>query len=164
MENKPLKRSPHIVELSRDHHTGLLFCWKIRQGLKKATDTARIKDYVAYFWSNHLLPHFAEEEEHLFLKVQDAMCQEALEQHTSIKSLISQVTSPEGAPTPELLHQLADTVDRHIRFEERELFPHLEKVIDEQELIRIGTALEASHATPAPDNFPDEFWARSQQA
>ncbi len=148
--------------LSREHHTGLLFCWKIRQGLRKDTDTARIKAYVAYFWSNHLEQHFAEEEEHLFLKVQDAMCQEALQQHTDIRLLISQITAPATAPTPEQLHQLADTVDRHIRYEERELFPHLEQVLDQQELIRIGAALEASHSNPLPDDFPDEFWVRNK--
>jgi hypothetical protein len=31
---KPIKRNKHLKWLSRDHHFGLLACWKIRQGLK----------------------------------------------------------------------------------------------------------------------------------
>ena len=158
MEKKPLKRSKHIVILSREHHTGLLFCWKIRQGLKKNIDTSRIQKFVSYFWDSNLASHFREEEELLFNKVDDDFCRKALQQHQEIIALINQVKA--NAPTPELLTQLADTVDAHIRFEERELFPHLEKVLDEQELILVEAALAKSHATPVHDNFQDEFWVR----
>lgn len=158
MEKKPIKRSEHIVILSREHHGGLLFCWKIRQGLKKQTDTNRMQQYVAYFWDSHLAPHFREEEEHLFEKANDDLCRKAMQQHQEIKALINQVKS--SLPSPDLLTQLADSVDAHIRYEERELFPHLEKVLDEQELRRIGAALAQSHANPIKDNFPDEFWVK----
>jgi len=158
MEKKPIKRNENIVILSREHHTGLLFCWKIRQGLKKHTDTSRIQQFVAYFWDSHLASHFREEEELLFNKVNDDFCRKALQQHQDIRALINQVK--DNVPTPELLTQLADSVDAHIRFEERELFPHLEKVLDEQELIRIGAALAESHTTPVHDNFQDEFWVK----
>jgi hemerythrin-like domain-containing protein len=49
-------------------------------------------------------------------------------------------------------------VETHIRFEERELFPHLEKVFNGQELEDIGAALEQSNATPFEEKYPDEFW------
>ena len=32
-EIKPLKRSKELAPLSREHHDGLLFAWKIKQGL-----------------------------------------------------------------------------------------------------------------------------------
>lgn len=162
MEKKPIKRSIYIQPLSRDHHFGLLFCWKIRKGLKQNIASERIKQYVAYFWNNHLQEHFREEEEHLFYKVEDAMCREGLQQHQAIETLIQQITGSQAAPAPEQLDQLADAVDNHIRFEERKLFPHLEAVLDEQELVRIGAALELAHAAPAQDNFPDEFWVNSK--
>jgi hemerythrin-like domain-containing protein len=158
MERKPIKRSKHIVILSREHHSGLLFCWKIRQGLKKEIASDRIQPYVAYFWEHHLQSHFREEEELLFGKVNDVLCDKALDQHRKIRAAIQQINS--YPPTPELLNQLADAVDTHIRYEERELFPHLEKVLDEQDLIRIGTALAKSHADPELDNYPDAFWVR----
>lgn len=160
VEKKPIKRNEHIVILSREHHMGLLFCWKIRQGLKKQADTNRIEKYVAYFWDSHLRQHFREEEDHLFEKVNDDFCWKAMQQHREIRALIHQVTGSVPVPSTDMLNQLADCVDAHIRFEERELFPHLEKVLDEQELIRIGAALAHSHAIAVKDNFPDEFWVK----
>lgn len=158
MATKPIKRNENIVILSREHHFGLLFCWKIRQGIKKAVNSERIKNYVNFYWNGHLHKHFEEEEAYMFLKVKDEPCNKALEQHQQIRWLISQITDTNATPDLDLLHQLADLVEAHIRFEERELFPHLEKVLDEQELKDIGTALEQSHVAPFKDNYPDEFW------
>ena len=160
MQKKPIQRSPHIVLLSREHHTGLLCCWKIRQGLKKQADTTRIQKYLTYFWDSHLQQHFGEEEEHLFDTVNDDFCRKALQQHQQISALINQVQHSPQPPAPELLYLLADQLEAHIRYEERELFPHLEQVLEEPELKRIGAALEQSHAGPAKDNYPDEFWVR----
>ena len=42
-EIKPLKRSKELAPLSREHHDGLLFAWKIKQGLANGTP---IKPFV----------------------------------------------------------------------------------------------------------------------
>lgn len=158
MKRKPIKRHEHLVSLSREHHTGLLCCWKIRQGLRKQVDTGRIKNYILYFWENHLQQHLLEEEEHLFKKVNDALCRKALKDHEEIQKLINQVRANEAKP--EILTQVADFLDAHIRFEERELFPHLEKAIPEQELKHIGAVLTKIEASSEKDDFPDEFWVK----
>lgn len=154
-----MKRNENLLILSREHHFGLLLCWKIRKGLKTNVDTERIRKYVRFFWENHLHEHFEEEETHLFLKVKDDKCRKGLEQHQEIKSLLKRILAADTVPAPALLNQLADQVDAHIRFEERELFPHLENTLEEQELRRIGAALEHTHTIPFKDDFPDEFWA-----
>lgn len=159
MEKKPIKRNENLVILSREHHFGLLFCWKIRKGLKTNVATERIGKYVGFFWDNHLRQHFEEEEAHLFLKVQDSECRKGLGQHQEIKSLLKRILAADAEPAHTLLNQLADKVDAHIRFEERELFPHLERTLPEEELKRIGAALEHAHTIPFKDNYPDEFWA-----
>ena len=66
MNKKPIKRNENILKLSKEHHFSLLFCWKIRHGLKTQTDCSRIIKYVQYFKTNFLLPHFSEEEIFLF--------------------------------------------------------------------------------------------------
>ncbi len=66
MADKPIKRNENMVPLSRDHHFGLLFCWKIRQGLKAKIDLERIRKYILHFWKSHLEQHFKEEETLLF--------------------------------------------------------------------------------------------------
>lgn len=57
-----MKRNINLIELSRDHHQGLLLGWKIKQGFKKDVSIAEITDYVIHFASEALFPHFEEEE------------------------------------------------------------------------------------------------------
>jgi hemerythrin-like domain-containing protein len=49
-------------------------------------------------------------------------------------------------------------VDKHVRFEERELFPHLEVAIEESELAKIGEKLLEMQSEPLQDTYEDEFW------
>ena len=58
----PLKRNAAIVELSKDHHFGLLLIWKTREGLKKSIEPERISRYVIHFFETELKGHFNEEE------------------------------------------------------------------------------------------------------
>lgn len=159
MENKPIKRSKYIIKLSRDHNASLLFCWKIRQGKKLGVDGERIKPYVAYFAKDHMAPHFEEEETILFSSVsEDELVKQAVSEHQLIYKLVDQVRSAEGAELDESLLKLADTVDGHVRFEERTLFPHLEKLIPEPQLKQISEKLDHE---PEKDTFGDEFWKKS---
>lgn len=154
---KPIKRSEHIVQLSKEHHFSLLFCWKIRGGLKKEVEISRIINYINYFWKEHLLPHFKEEDV-LFSTVDDAFVKRAYDEHHEINETVRllNLSSPEKAPS--LALKIADLVDNHVRFEERELFPHLEKAIDEPKLIEIGKEIKQMQPEIAQDTFADEFW------
>ena len=64
--SEPIKRNEALVQLSRDHHYGLLLCWKIREGIKRRIEPQRIKNYVDWFWLHHLEQHFEIEEKYLF--------------------------------------------------------------------------------------------------
>jgi hemerythrin-like domain-containing protein len=157
---RPIKRDQHIVRLSREHHTGLLFGWKIRQGLKNSTAPERIVQYARYFWQQHLLPHFREEEEILFVPIpSDPQVARAKQEHKGLKQLIEGLDTHSAAvPLAKQLQQLADELDRHIRFEERELFPHLEKALTADQLESIGRQLDAIPAPEEEDRFEDAFW------
>jgi len=61
-EIKPIKRSKELAPLSREHHDGLLFAWKIKQGLANKTSIATLCSYTRWFWTNHMKPHFKDEE------------------------------------------------------------------------------------------------------
>ena len=41
-----------------DHRHGLLLCWKLRTGLQKNVDPARMMAYCQRFHTQHLVPHF----------------------------------------------------------------------------------------------------------
>lgn len=151
-----MKRDENNLTLSRDHHIALLFCWKIRQGLKKQVPADRIRPYVQYFWDNHLDRHFLEEETVLFAGLHDALCEQAIAEHAVIRKLTEEACAADI--TIAGLHLLADSIDNHIRFEERTLFPHLEQLLQGSPIIAIGERLRQMHETHLPDLYPDEFW------
>lgn len=157
---KPIKRNKNIVKISQEHHGSLLFCWKIRMGLKKGVDPERMKAYVSYFASQHMLPHFAEEERTLFMPVKDEMVNRALDEHIQILQLVQQVNDVMGKSLLPLLEQLANKVDDHVRYEERELFPYLEQTLTNDQLELIGQLIEKEFPDELEDNYPDEFWSR----
>lgn len=151
-----MKRNKHIVSLSHDHHDGLLFCWKIRQGIKNRVDPLRIVRYVRYFWQDHLLSHFREEEQLLFILPGDEKVARALDEHRQVAVLVNGLLNGPAADAYPLLSVLADTVDNHIRFEERILFPYLEKRLPEAQLENIGRQLNKN--PHLPDAWPDAYW------
>jgi hemerythrin-like domain-containing protein len=54
------------------------------------------------------------------------------------------------------LNLLATLVNDHIRFEERVLFPHAEKLLSQQQLVQIEEGLKENPSScPA---WHDEFW------
>lgn len=160
MPGKPIKRNENIIPLSRDHHLGLLFCWKIRQGLNNKIEFSRIRKYILYFWESHLKQHFAEEESLLFNQIEDTLCEDALYQHKQIRNIITNLTAS-TLQEEETYSLLASLTDKHIRFEERILFPHLESVLSNEVLSSIGTQLKMIHSELKEDVYSDEFWLKN---
>jgi len=158
MENKPIKRSQHMVELSKDHHAGLLFSWKIKEGLKREIELSRIKEYVNYFWEHHLKSHFQEEEALLFNRIEgDALSQQGKNEHQMLQKHIGRLNHNENAEKDDYL-QFAELLIKHIRFEERILLPHLEQTLPESALKSVEAYLTQQHPVPFKDNYADEFW------
>ncbi len=158
MKNEPLKRNQNLLKLSRDHHAGLLFCWKIRQGVKYHIETGRMINYVKYFWNHHLATHFKEEEEFLFAPIQDKEVQKALHDHQKIRTFVDKIDVSGMENEDDVLLEFADTVDDHIRYEERILFPHLQEKLSDQQLEMIAGQIVQE---PLTDDYKDEFWKKS---
>ncbi|WP_114782828.1 hemerythrin domain-containing protein [Botryobacter ruber] len=162
-ETKPQKRDKSLVPLSREHHFGLLFCWKLRQGLKNGTDLEVLRDYVRYFWENILKAHCDEEEWVLkrLLPKHDTQRMRLEEEHRLLEAIIQLID--DGSPRNKDLFQVLekDLVD-HIRWEERELFNYLQSVVQPDELELTGKLLEHRHA-PSTDNFQPEFWTKTDK-
>ena len=153
----PIKRSPHIAALSRDHHHALLLGWKIRQGIKLNREVSRICAYVVHFYKKYVEQHFMAEETLLFHQLPDGdeLKHRAISEHHMLRGLFSSLSDKSDY---EQLNLIADKLDQHIRFEERVLFPHLEKIIPVEELEKVGKALAAE--THAEDVWEDEFWKK----
>ena len=153
----PLKRHQAIVSFSKDHHYGLLLVWKIRQGLKNDIRPERISNYAAYFFREDLEKHFREEEQLLFSKLadNDALRKQAEEDHRVIYELIAAIDEKKYDAI--LLKQLADKLEKHIRFEERQLFIHLQNTISAAELESIENRF-SNNSKAIDERWEDVFW------
>jgi iron-sulfur cluster repair protein YtfE (RIC family) len=153
---KPIKRHTAIQPLSREHHNGLVFCWRIRSGLSKNVELARIKTYVDWFWANHLQQHFEAEEKYVFpvLDNNDELLTRALDEHRILESLIANAEN-----LTETLEALANTLEGHIRFEERILFNKIQDMATEEQLKNIFTHHDHEVTCEA---WPDEFWKSNE--
>jgi Hemerythrin HHE cation binding domain. len=156
-DHHPIKRSQALVSFSKDHHFGLLLVWKIRQGLAKAVNNERISDYILFFFKGDLEKHFKEEEELLFcrLPVEDALRKKAEEDHQAIYNLVTAIGSKKDDTN--LLNQFANALEKHIRFEERELFNHLQNNIPANMLDEIAGRISNNSKT-IDESWNDIFW------
>ena len=154
-----MRRNINLQDLSKDHHQGLLLGWKIKQGLKQQVPTAIIKSYIEYFFKEALLPHFKEEEVILLscLADENELKQKTLEDHRLIEKLVEKICREEKEDE---MYFLADTLDAHIRFEERTLFPYLEDRLSVSVLEDIGNQIRNQDYS-FTDNYPYEFWKLS---
>lgn len=156
---QPIKRNQNLVNLSKDHHFGLLFIWKIRQGITKNVPVEIIKDYIVYFWNKALAKHFEEEEQLLLseLDADDVFRLRTEKEHKEIKELVRLVSVME-TPSNETYQKLCDSVNDHIRFEEREFFPYFERKKSDK-LEEIGRKINES-AEEFKDDFQPAFWEK----
>lgn len=159
-KSKPLKRHPALIPLSKDHHFGLLLCWKIRTGIKKEIEEERIAAYVDYFFQNHLLYHFEEEEKYIFplLDEKDEKRKKAERQHRKIGRLVDKLIA-ESDHTEVTLGQIEEEVEGHIRFEERDLFPYIQKTQNEIQLEKLRIKIEEIHHA-TNEIWEDQFWGK----
>jgi len=151
MIKKPIKRHEALKPFSRDHHHGLLLCWKIREGFKRNIEPQRIKQYTDWFWETHLAKHFQEEEKILFplLPQESDKIKKATAEHRRLKRLFENTTE-----IVKSLNRIEEELESHIRFEERDLFNEIQKTATTEQLQRI----ENLHKDNFCDNWADEFW------
>lgn len=161
-DHTPLKRHQAIVSFSRDHHFGLLLVWKIRQGLNKAITAERISNYVLFFFKEDIEKHFREEEQLLFciLPVDDVLRKQGETDHQTIYRLIAAIE--EKKDDTSLLSQLADELEKHIRFEERELFNHLQNNSRADDLEAIANR-SSNNSKAIDEKWEDVFWDNKKQ-
>lgn len=151
MKTTPIKRDKNLQSLSRDHHHGLLLCWKIRTGFIKNVEVSRIKRYVDWFYHAHLIPHFEMEEKHIFpiLDVNHELVKKALAEHRRLHRLFTNSDNNKN------LSLIEEELEKHIRFEERVLFNEIQKVATKNQL---STISKFHNDEKFNDNTNDQFW------
>ncbi len=145
-------RHASLVPLSHDHHHGLALALRCRKqalgqirpmgapGLRE-----RSKEFLEFYRGN-LIAHFRAEEEVLFplllatVPQSSAIIDELVRQHDEIRRAMPELEA--GASLAKLMFDLADLLERHIRKEERELFPLFERNLNADQAESAGKALK----------------------
>jgi iron-sulfur cluster repair protein YtfE (RIC family) len=141
-----MKRHKSLYPLSHDHHHALVQALNLDKAAA-GDDQTCLREAAARFadfWRSELQRHFAQEEQIVLpllatYKAADAAeIRGTLEQHYAIAKLIGELDeklSPqEEIIEPGALTNLAESLRRHIRYEEGELFPAIEATVPEEEL------------------------------
>jgi hemerythrin-like domain-containing protein len=145
-----MKRSEALASLSRDHHQALVVAQKLRRATDATAPDAR-ETFLAY-WARRGRRHFRLEEELLFPAYagygdpHDPRVLRALGEHVMIRHRADALAA---SPTAALatLEQLGAELAAHVRLEEREVFPMIERLIPSDELDALAQKLDAAEAT-----------------
>jgi len=153
-----MRRHDALIPLTHDHHHALARARRLRLAAASGDgeeQRAAAVEFVEFFLDDSLL-HFREEEEIFFPLVIDRpdapiellsrLLLEHVRMHRLVRSLRTEVE--EGAPAPETLHAIGELLAAHIRVEEAELFPLMERLVSEEDLRSIRLA--PRERTPPP--------------
>ena len=152
MNRSPIKRHESLKNLSREHHDGLIFAFRLQKGLAKKASVQSMNAYTDWFWEAHLKPHFKMEETHLFpmYGLDKRLVKKAKEQHQVLASLFAIASK-----SYEDFKNIHTLLQQHIRLEERELFMEIQDKLDETELAKF----QAIHVSQnSCETWPDKFW------
>ena len=156
-----MKRHPSLHPLSQHHHFALIQALEMRRAAeapaeKRAAAVERAAEMFVRFWHKTGHVHFREEEEVLLPAYarharldQDAGVMRILADHAQIRAAVQDferllaAKSPIGAAT---LAGLAKLLHDHVRLEENEVFPRIEKALGEERLIAMGRGLTRLHS------------------
>jgi len=140
--------------LSQEHHHALVFCARLKKA--NQTDAKTLQFFVNDFWITNTAAHFENEELWLLPIINDvAIKNRFLDEHLQIRNLIKDIKHNNGDIIKKAL-ELADVLHHHVRFEERIMFPYLEKTISADKMAEIGIAL--SEVKISCQKFTPEFW------
>lgn len=141
-----------LQPISREHYHVLRFCWKIRMGLSRKIERERIHAYIQYFWQSYVKPHFEMEEAHIFPALGNAhpMVERAINEHRQIENMINR-----GLKHETEFGLLETLLERHVRFEERVLFPEMQLLLLPEVLERVATVHRDSEWH---SEWSDDFW------
>ncbi len=147
-------RSLQLRPLCNEHLDGLKFVSRIRQGISKISND-RLRDYILWYWSNHIRPHFFQEEKILMplIPAEHPLSVKMKDDHSYIRELILCIDIDADNFT---IKTFCDLLGAHIHFEEVSVYPYLEQHLTENELNRVHEELEKH---PVKDkSWIDLFW------
>ena len=150
-----MKRHERLIPLTHDHHHALAQARHLRMGAEAELDEriAALRRFVDFYESDALL-HFREEEEMVFPLVVDRPEAEPgltrlMMEHLRMHALVRVLRGQADCPAAGTMNELATMLEGHIRFEEKTLFPLVERLAASE----LGDVELAPRNRIQPDRF-----------
>jgi hypothetical protein len=144
-----MKRSRELKPLSSEHHQALLIAFQLKKGLAGHAESAGapkdlpgLLQLARKFEEQVFRPHARAEEELLGQLIQGPDMTRLRDEHAEMTRLLELSRTARPGDLRAHLGAFADLLERHVRWEERELFPYAEGHVDEATLAQIGGELE----------------------
>ena len=144
-----MKRSRALKPLSSEHHQALLVAFQLKKGLQGHPEAAGapkdLPGLVALarrFEEQVFRTHARAEEDLLGRYLTEGDMRRLRDEHVEMTRLVDAVKTSRPAEQRAQLAAFAELLERHIRWEERELFAYAELHVDEAALATIGGELE----------------------
>jgi hemerythrin-like domain-containing protein len=147
--------------LSQHHHFALIQALGMQRAAeapaeKRDSAVQRQADKFVAFWHKTGIVHFREEEEVLLPAYarytrldQDAGIMRLLGEHAEIRAAVEDFERRRKKKLPieaEAMARLAKLLHDHVRFEENDVFPRIERVLGEENLNAMGRGLTRLHS------------------
>jgi hemerythrin-like domain-containing protein len=145
------KRHQALIPLTHDHHHALAQARQMRIA-SEGTDEQSLEQGRQFleFFRAHTIEHFREEEEIVFpVVIEDdrarPLLTRAVVDHLEIHALVAGMGREiaDGHSTRDSGRAIASHLERHVRFEEGEVFPMLERLASEEQLTEISESLRS---------------------
>jgi hemerythrin-like domain-containing protein len=136
-----MQRDHRLKDLSDDHHQALVLARRAnRAAAEGALEREQVWDEIVRRFQRELTPHFAIEEQVLLPALErgehGALAQRTREEHDALRQLID----GSDGPLAHRLTRFGEALHAHVRFEERLLFPAIERVVSDDVLEAAATA------------------------
>lgn len=144
-----IKRSRELRPLSSEHHQALLVAFQLKKGIAGHAESAGApKDLPGLlalarrFEEGILTAHAKAEEELLGGHISEADMRRLTGEHAELSRLLSVARTSRPPDMRAALLGFSDLLERHVRWEERELFASCERQMGHEALAQVGHELE----------------------
>jgi len=137
-------RSEALAPLSRDHLDALALAVHVARAADgSAAQRHEAATAIGQGWQSHIAAHFMVEERWLLPLLPAGVLRDRLHaDHTALRALVA-----DGSDQPQDLRMFAERLRGHVRWEERELFPAIERLAPAEVLAELGERLARRDAT-----------------
>jgi hemerythrin-like domain-containing protein len=143
------KRSRELKPLSSEHHQAMLVAFQLKKGIAGHAESAGaprdlpgLMGLARRFEDSVFKAHTRAEEELLGRWLPAGDMRRLQEEHGQMKRLLDTARTARPPEMRAALAAFADLLERHVRWEERELFDACEERMDEEALAVVGRELE----------------------